>query len=246
MADDASTDCGRGRKGNENDLASAASDGKGDEDVDGLVVTVALAWDGVDGSRAGVAGEDMCRSFIGGIGGEGVRGGGGCPSDVSQASRAAFSSRLARGSNSLSTSFETCAVGSGVGGALSLGPANAGSSNNDGSRGARGFGRSSSLVESFLEGGRESFHGLADNGTSGVVNGAGGAADAVDCASSVIAIQRVFREQCRRNIIQRATSKVSYRKKRRKRSIGNVKRRIWTPVAAARGRRVLSSRSLIR
>lgn len=71
---DASIDCGRCRRGNENDLASAANDENPEVEVEGLVVA-AEGWGGVGSS--GVVGEDMSRSFIGGSGGDGVLGGGG-------------------------------------------------------------------------------------------------------------------------------------------------------------------------
>lgn len=89
----ASKDSGRGRpKGIENVLAIAANDGKDDEDVV-AVADIGNAEAIVSGDDAsGDVGEGMYRSFNGGGGGDGVRGGGGWPSEVSHASRAAFSS----------------------------------------------------------------------------------------------------------------------------------------------------------
>lgn len=115
---EASKDWGRERNGFENDFANAAKDGK-----EGDIIALAVATSGLEGP--GVAGD--VTSFIGG---EGVRGGGGggggCPSRVAQASCASFSSRLARGSNSFSTAFDTASpLGSGVGMPL-LKPANSG------------------------------------------------------------------------------------------------------------------------
>jgi hypothetical protein len=109
-----SIDGGRDRpKGIENVFARAANDGKGDDDVIAVAdgTEAAVSGDGVSG---GVGGE-MWRSFDGGRGG-GVSGGGGWPSEVSHASRAAFSSWLTRGSNWLRTSleFESSFFGSGV------------------------------------------------------------------------------------------------------------------------------------
>jgi len=72
---------GRVKLGRENVLAREASDGKGDRDLDGGKIDM-----GDEGASS-------------------VEGGGGCPSAVCQAARAACSSGLARGSNSLSTSF---------------------------------------------------------------------------------------------------------------------------------------------
>lgn len=77
---------GRVRFGKENVLAREASDGKGDSDLD------------VGDADAGSEGDS---SLDGGTTGSG----GGWPSEVRQASRAACSSGLAKGSNSLSTSF---------------------------------------------------------------------------------------------------------------------------------------------
>ena len=71
--------------------------------VDGDFDSVA----GADG--VGVAGCRLDSFLLGGVGGEGegVRGGGGWPSEDSHASFAAFSTELAKGSNSLRTSLGT-------------------------------------------------------------------------------------------------------------------------------------------
>ena len=83
-----SIDGGRDRpKGIENVFASAANDGKDDDDVIAFVGAGAIV-SGDDDS--GDVGEEMWRSFNGS--GGGVDGSGGCPSEVSHASRAAFSS----------------------------------------------------------------------------------------------------------------------------------------------------------
>lgn len=104
-----SIDSGRGRargvRGNAKVRANEAKDGKSEE-VDGCFVSLAEA------AGVGVAGCGNGSFFSGGVGGggEGVRGGGKggrWPSDDSHASLAAFSSRLAKGSNSLRMSLET-------------------------------------------------------------------------------------------------------------------------------------------
>lgn len=95
-----SRESGRGRdNGIENVRANAARDGK-DEDVD--------EPPDIGGDSGGCGATEA--SFRGGVGaaiGEGVLGGGGWASEVSHASRAASSSKLTRGSNSLRTSFDT-------------------------------------------------------------------------------------------------------------------------------------------
>lgn len=80
---DASSDCGRGRSGNAKLLARELKEGNGDDEDVGTVAAAADP-DGLGG---------VVLSFAGGSGGgEGVCGGGGWPSDDSQASFAAFSS----------------------------------------------------------------------------------------------------------------------------------------------------------
>jgi len=104
-----SIDCGRGRvrgvKGSAKVLARDAKDGKSDDDDLETLAVLGATWVGVD-------------SFSGGVGGvgDGVRGGGGWPSDDSQASLAAFSIELARGSNSLRIVSDTAVEVGGVSG----------------------------------------------------------------------------------------------------------------------------------
>lgn len=107
---------GRGRvsEGIEKLRASATRDGNGDSDGDAMEP---------GDSRGDCIGDDATLSFIGKASslGEGVRGGG-CPSEVSHASRAASSSKLASGSNWFRTSWDT------FGGSSSGSPADAPSS----------------------------------------------------------------------------------------------------------------------
>jgi hypothetical protein len=85
-----SRDGGRGRpKGIENVFARAANDGKEDEDLKEVADNAEAVESGDDASSG--TGDEMWRSFNGSAGG-GVDGSGGWPSEVSHASRAAFSS----------------------------------------------------------------------------------------------------------------------------------------------------------
>ena len=170
-----SSDCGRVRRGSAKLLANAAKDGNEDGDVIAAADGVTAASEVV---RPGVVGDVVYCSFNGSCGGEGVRGGGGWLSDVSQASRAAFSSKLAKGSNSVKTSFAASILGSAVFVSASpLSPAKIGCSYIDGSRVARGLGTSSSVVESLVEASAGvSSHGLGDTGMFGVANETIGAA----------------------------------------------------------------------
>jgi len=176
---DPSSDCGRVRRGSAKLLANAAKDGNEDGDVIAAADGAAAASE----VRPGVVGDVVYCSFNGSCGGEGVRGGGGWLSDVSQASRAAFSSKLTKGSNSVKTSFATSILGSAVlFSASPLSPAKIGCSYIDGSRAARGLGTSSSVVGSLVEAAGVSSHGLGDTGMFGVANeiiGAAGNADGV-------------------------------------------------------------------
>jgi len=104
----ASSDCGRERSGKANDLAKAVKEGNVEGEVTRFGEVVA-SFALTAGAGVVAEGEETTRSFRGGAGGgvdggDGVFCGGGCPSDVSHASRAAFSSSLARGSNSFNTS----------------------------------------------------------------------------------------------------------------------------------------------
>jgi hypothetical protein len=79
-------------------LAKDAKDAKGVADV--MAVAEGPGEERRD-EPSGETGVGMCKSFIGGKGGDGVRGGGGgWPSESAHASRAAFSSTLSKGSNS--------------------------------------------------------------------------------------------------------------------------------------------------
>lgn len=136
-----SIDCGRGFargvKGKANVRARDAKDGKSD-DVDGDFEVVGVGVLSLSGSVGG--------------GGDGVLGGGGCDSDDSHASFAAFSSWIDRGSNSLRMSLAGGAFGGGVGDSdlKSHWPSEAGSGSVTG--------------RSSVVGGFPSFHGLGDAG----------------------------------------------------------------------------------
>lgn len=95
------------------------------------------------------------------------------------------------------------------------------------------------MIESFLEGASESFHGLADNGISGVVNDAGDAVDGENCLWSVVGIGPRSRREGSKDIIQRAGCNILYRRKRGR--VGSIRIREWIArfrQLKARGRRV--------
>ena len=193
-----SMDCGRDfAKGSANALANAPNDGNDPGDVMAVADATGILSSGEMGLGE-VGGEEITRSWSGGILGDGVRGGGGgggCPSDAAQASLAACSSGADSGSNSLNNSLDTAGLGSGV---RSLGPAKADSSRSAGSTIVKGFTGTTS--------GFESSHGFGEVGISGattgvLLGGVGvvGVSSILVCASTdvVCELDAIWTRKCR-------------------------------------------------
>lgn len=188
---DASIDCGRERaSGRAKLLANEAKEGNGE---DGEVIGTGAGVVGTEsiGFGPGLVGDETYMSFTGGWGGDGVRGGGGWPSEAPHASRAARSSSLTKGSNSLRTSCVAAALPGSEGGVSFA--VNIGWSNIDGSRTGRGLGGFVSGTTSSASSGFASCHGLGDTRISGVFNDAttaGAAMVEVESGSSFVDIER--------------------------------------------------------